>query len=328
MVALVAGVLVWIPPVIDQVRHDPGNLTILYRYFSNPPETSIGYVTGLKVMLVQLNPWGNWLTGGWITTSGTPIPGALLLVVWAVLAAVVSRRDGRLLRLNLVIGAGVVLAAASAAQIFGLVWGYLVEWFWALTALTVLSVCWSVVLLLGPRLTAGTGEAAPPRARRGAGGHRRALAVQASGIEPTAYYFPRQEAVLSSQTLAQVDHGKRYLVLWEDPIGLGGTGFGLMLQLERNGVRNGAPPQFRAGCRTAASWSRASTTRCCTSSPAPSSWPGGRSPRPARWRASTCGPRPTAPRRTGSRPRSRRSSDVAAYRIWPRRCTTTSSRSP
>ncbi len=73
------------------------------------------------------------------------------------------------------------------------------------------------------------------------------FAVQASGIEPTAYYFPRQEAVLSSQTLAHVDHGKRYLVLWEDPIGLGGTGFGLMLQLERNGVRNGAPPQFRAG---------------------------------------------------------------------------------
>ena len=111
VVALVAGVLVWIPPVIDQVRHDPGNLTILYRYFSNPPETSIGYVTGLKVMLVQLNPWGNWLTGGWITTSGTPIPGALLLVVWAVLAAVVSASAyGRLLRLNLVIGAGVVLA--------------------------------------------------------------------------------------------------------------------------------------------------------------------------------------------------------------------------
>ena len=247
VVAVVAGVLVWIPPVIDQVRHDPGNLTILYRYFSNPPETSIGYVTGLKVMLVQLNPWGNWLTGGWITTGGTPVPGALLLVLWAVLAVVVSRRDGRLLRLNLVIGAGVVLAAASAAQIFGLVWGYLVEWFWALTALTALSICWSVVLLLRPHLTADTLK----RLRLVPGvalvGIAALFAVQASGIEPTAYYFPRQEAVLSAQTLAHVDHGKRYLVLWEDPIGLGGTGFGLMLQLERNGVRNGAPPQFRAG---------------------------------------------------------------------------------
>ena len=49
--------LVWTPPVLDQIFHSPGNLSVLSDYFRNPPETPVGLRKAFDVWLVHLNPW-------------------------------------------------------------------------------------------------------------------------------------------------------------------------------------------------------------------------------------------------------------------------------
>jgi hypothetical protein len=51
------AVLVWIPPVVDQLTRSPGNLSVLNDYFRNPPGSQLGLRDGVDVLLVHLNPW-------------------------------------------------------------------------------------------------------------------------------------------------------------------------------------------------------------------------------------------------------------------------------
>ena len=51
------GVLLWLPPVIQQLTGENGNLRILYGHFTDPPEEAVGFGAGIRVLLVHLNPW-------------------------------------------------------------------------------------------------------------------------------------------------------------------------------------------------------------------------------------------------------------------------------
>ena len=42
------GVVLWIPPVIDQFAHSPGNLGTIRDYFSHPPDSPIGFARGAR----------------------------------------------------------------------------------------------------------------------------------------------------------------------------------------------------------------------------------------------------------------------------------------
>ena len=247
-VSVVVGVVSWIPPVIEQFTHHPGNMTILWRYFTHPPETPVGLSRGLRLVLMQLSPVGNRVPGLY-TAKGFAIFGGLgLLVAAVVLAAFSARLDARLLRLYVLLGVSVVLAIASSARIFGEVWGYLLEWMWSIAALIVVAVLWSIVALARKHSVEGARD---PRLVVvpvvGVVAVSALFAVQATSVEPLAYVFSQQEAILSQSTLAHVDRNQRYLVVWEDPIGLGGTGFGLLLQLTREGYQAGIQPTFKAG---------------------------------------------------------------------------------
>jgi hypothetical protein len=47
LVTLGIGAILWIPPFVDQLFRDPGNITLLYRHFaSDPPEPAIGIGEG------------------------------------------------------------------------------------------------------------------------------------------------------------------------------------------------------------------------------------------------------------------------------------------
>ena len=50
-------VLTWLPPVLQELNSSEGNLTLLWRHFTNPPEVAIGMRRGIDVFLVHLNPW-------------------------------------------------------------------------------------------------------------------------------------------------------------------------------------------------------------------------------------------------------------------------------
>jgi len=252
--AIAAGVAVilWIPPVIDQIVHTPGNLSVLSDYFRNPPESPVGLRRAIDVFFVHLNPWQ--LVDRLVTAdrtkvdSGSPVPGVVFLGVWAASAVAAWRiRHRALVRLDLVLGVALVLALVSMSRIFGLVWYYLVLWAWGICALMVLAVVWTAVVLVGKRW------AGPTAARAVAVGTAALVGVavlfsalftyDATSADVPAPRLSSTLGVLVRPTAAALENssvpgGGRdglYLVTLRDPVDIGAMGYGLMNELDRRG---------------------------------------------------------------------------------------------
>jgi hypothetical protein len=262
LIAAAVGVVVWLPPVIDQLTGSPGNITVIWNHFSDPPEAPIGPREGMELLLANLNPW-RWLPqvapDRWALGASLR-PGSVLLAAWAAAAVVAWRlRHRALLRLHLVLGVALVLAAVSMSRIFGFVWYYLVLWAWGIGVLMVLAVGWTVAVLVGARLSPVARGRTAAGATFALGGVTVLFAVlfsiDAAYVNPPAAALSTTMAGLAPPTAAALDEGSvpgggrdgRYLVTWEDPISLGSLGFGLLLQLEREGFDVGAAESHRAG---------------------------------------------------------------------------------
>jgi hypothetical protein len=255
LIAAGTAVLVWIPPVVDQLTRSPGNLSVLYDYFRNPPESPLGLRDGVDVLLVQLNPWRlvtkdlanvQLFTGQTQASGGSTLPGLGLLVVWAGSACAAWRlRHRALLRLDVALASALVLALFSVSRIFGFVWFYLVLWAWVLTALLVLAVAWTVVAVVVRHA---------PATRQWATAGAVALFVL-TAVFATLFTFDASSAEIPaprlSRTLGEIvppttkalERGSvagsgpngRYLVTWFDPVNIHAPGFGFMNELEREG---------------------------------------------------------------------------------------------
>jgi hypothetical protein len=263
-VAAGVGVLVWTPPVLDQIFHTPGNLSVLSDYFRNPPEPPVGLRHAVDVWLVHLNPWH--LVRPLVTAdqtrveTGSLIPGLLFLGTWAASVVVAWRiRQRALLRLDLVLAVAVALALASMTRIFGLVWYYLVLWAWGVTALMALAVIWTAVVIVRPRLDRAAG------ARAAAFGIAVLAAVVAlfsalTTVDATSVDFPARRlsdtlSALVPPTAHALEQPSapgggrdgRYLVTLRDPVDIGATGYGLMNELDRRGFDIGVIEAFGPG---------------------------------------------------------------------------------
>ncbi|MDQ3106452.1 MAG: hypothetical protein M3Q68_01420, partial [Actinomycetota bacterium] len=56
-VSVLLGAVLWAPPLIDQLVHAPGNLTILAEHFATPPEATIGFREGGRLLFEHLDLW-------------------------------------------------------------------------------------------------------------------------------------------------------------------------------------------------------------------------------------------------------------------------------
>jgi hypothetical protein len=266
-VAAAVGALLWLPPVIDELVHDPGNLSILWGHFTDPPEEPVGLRRGVELLLLHLDA-GHLLRGsevavgfqvGGVAGNGSRVVGTVLLGAWAV-AALVSLRTGppSLRRLHLVVGAALVLSAVSMGRIFGTVWYYLMLWAWAVDALLLIAVGWTVVAVVGPRLpTAARRPAAVASslamvaavvgfAAVAADGSRH-VEVPAPGLSATLRRIvPQTAQALRSGSVPGGGEDGRYLVRWSDPVDIGAPGFGLLNELERRGFDVGSLEAYRA----------------------------------------------------------------------------------
>jgi len=156
VVAIVLGVLLWLPPVVQQVTSGDGNISALIDYVRDPGQASLGWAAGVGVMGRQLAPNGPWLGGselsalGFLATSGA-WPALLLLLAVAVLAGIAWLRGERApAALATVVLVGVALGTVATANITGAPASYLVRWWWALAALAFVSIAWSVLVLVAP----------------------------------------------------------------------------------------------------------------------------------------------------------------------------------
>ncbi len=259
-IAAAVGVIAWLPPVIDEVRGSPGNLSALRDAFVDPPEDPIGVREGLDVLLAHLNPW-RVLSRGDITSGpahGSIIAGVILLVVWVAGAALAWRvRERVLTRLNIVIGVSLVLGFISASRISGFVWTYLALWAWGLNMLMCLSIGWALTIAIGRRLD----DAHRRRALR-IGTHvltaaavvvSASFVVDASSIEPADSDSSAILGELARPTVQALARGSSpgggrdgaYLVTWSDSVAFGSQGFGLVDELERQGFHVGTLDAYR-----------------------------------------------------------------------------------
>jgi hypothetical protein len=262
--ALVAGglgALVWLPPLIEELTAAPGNGTILWHYLLSPDEPPIGLGTGLRVLLVQLDPW-RLVTGGVVrdlslpgraelhTVHASVWPGSGLLVAWG-LAVVVSwrLRHRRLLLLHATLGVTLVLAALNVSRLFGLVWYYLVLWVWGLGALLLVAIVATGAAALRRRPTA---------LRVGAVALTAALVVstavflgQVGSAEVSEPWATRAvDAIVPATVAALTDDSAPdgpYLVTWGDPVYFGSQGWALANELHRAGLDVGTNGTYHGG---------------------------------------------------------------------------------
>jgi hypothetical protein len=263
LIAAGLAVVLWTPPVIDQIINTPGNLSVLSDYFRNPPEPPVGLRRAVEVLLVHLNPVElarPLVTPDETQTSGSLVPGSLALGVWVASVVVARRlRHAALLRLHLVVGVALVLALFSMSRIFGLVWFYLVLWAWGINALMLLAIGWTAAVYVGRRVERATAAKAVTVGTGALVGvvvlFSALLTYDATSVEVPAPRLSETLGVLAPRTIDALDDPSapgggrdgRYLVTIRDPVSIGATGYGLVNELVGEGFDVGVLPNYGPG---------------------------------------------------------------------------------
>ena len=119
--AVGVGIVLWLPPVADQLTNRPGNIRQLIDHFGSPPEAAIGLGDGVRLALQHLDVWaglGGQLVGtGRFVSPASTARGGIVLVIWLVAAVVAFRVGSRALRaLHVVVAVALLLGVASMAS--------------------------------------------------------------------------------------------------------------------------------------------------------------------------------------------------------------------
>lgn len=238
--ALALGALLWLPPLVDQVRHDPGNGTLLVEHLLHPPEAPLGWRAGTRLVLERfdlvhlaasaLGEPGR-LSGSY-PTGAQAWRGALLLVGLAIGLGLGARRrpTGASWAAGWLTVAATALALLSVSRIFGPPWGYLLLFVWTIGLVGALAA----VALASERMGRARRLAGPILAVVALALSARAV-VAASDAGPSNPVVSRTVLALVEELEDELDPDQRYLVTWTDAIHVGGHGYGVVLELDRRG---------------------------------------------------------------------------------------------
>jgi hypothetical protein len=241
--------LAWLPPVVDQLRRDPGNLRILWNHFAHPDAASVGLWAAIKAFAGEFNVVGGWVAGPRQPTEAPFWPGFVLMAAAFIGAFVlnVRRRREPLIAFQVVISAAALIGIVSIARVFGDFYDYVIRWMWMITvaaAAAILTTAWRELRAVHIR-------SIEPRVARTAFAVAGALAMVVAGTAmtvngATAEVPARRDSRLVGGVTPAVADGldptERYLVRWHDPMSLGGVGYGVLLELERRGYTVGVDP--------------------------------------------------------------------------------------
>ncbi len=249
-------VVMGLPPVVDQVIHNPGNLGILIRNFRHPTDPYVGLAGAWKGFAGEVNLLGPWVAGrGHLPTDAPNLVGFLaLLVLWgAGVAVAIRRRESDLLRLHALLAATCLLGLVATTRVTGVLFDYLLRWLWVVTALIVAASATGLY-----RWWAGRRRGPDPgvvRSNRVVG----LTVVMAAALVALAALpkfadadvpGPRDSYLIGQmarQARPQLDPKAAYLVRWRDPTALGASGYGMVLELGREGFHVGVDHGARAG---------------------------------------------------------------------------------
>ena len=261
-IAFGVGAVLWLPVLIDELRREPGNVTMLRRHFLDPPETPQGLGVGIKTVLAHFDVVhlatrlpqrsSDYLEILSDLEGGSWVVGLVVFAAW-VGAAVWSLRlaDRRIARLHFVVAVATVVAVTSTARIFGKVWYYLTLWAWVLGLLAVFATLWTAWVALGAerrRRIPAVGLSVMVLALSTA-----VFTVDAARVDPPEQHLgeilddvvdPTADA-LADGVGAAVGKDGHYAVVWSDAYYFGSQGYGLISELERRGFDAKAYETYR-----------------------------------------------------------------------------------
>ena len=149
LIALVVGLVCWIPPIIEQFTHSPGNLGQIVDFAIHGEGTPVGWTVGARVVGRVLSLPPTWITGG-LSREMRPIPWALfglvLVTVWAW-----RRRWTSELVLCVTTLLLTLAAFVASSRVTGVAYPYLFRWVWIVGALAWLSIAAVVIAELRSR---------------------------------------------------------------------------------------------------------------------------------------------------------------------------------
>jgi hypothetical protein len=242
------GLLLWAPPLVEELRHRPGNFAIIRDSFSHPADRSVGLGwDALHPLLSYLDPVG--LLSDFRATDLEPYRGIwplglAVLVGWAATAVIAWRRradEPELARLHLVVAVTLAAGLISISRIQGPVRHYLLLWEWATAVPLAVATGWTVALLRRERRSAAPAVAALAAVMLVAaaqfgwqGAQVEVQAARETGV--LARLAPPTIAALRSGDVPGGGEDGRYLVRWgDDQEGFGVAGLGLFNELDRQG---------------------------------------------------------------------------------------------
>jgi hypothetical protein len=263
------GLVLWLPPIIEQLGNHPGNVAVIVEHFQDPDQPAAGLSAGWDAFVRRSNPlFLLTRVDGLPATAAT----ATLLGLWLAAVAVAAwlrprhPAGARLLWLHAVVGAALALGLVSISRIFGPLWPYL-SWWLAGSVMLALAAVVATALVAGAVVVERhrsrwesvqepvRGVASAPRwllpAALGALAAVPMLLATGDAFDAEAPNSRVSGALreLAPATALALDGGDvpgvggdgRYLVTWRDPLDLGSAGFSLLLDLERRGFDVRAP---------------------------------------------------------------------------------------
>ncbi|NLD77271.1 MAG: hypothetical protein GX643_11455 [Acidimicrobiales bacterium] len=173
-VALMVGIVLWLPPLIDQARGEPGNLGQIWRSFTGGGSATVGLAGVAELGRVVGLPIGGMRPRGELirVLGGPSVVGLMALVVVSaalgalVLAAAIRLRPGSVQSLGVAGTAADVVAVGSTAAVAllagvltasriplseGIQYQYYGLWMWPLAGVTWTLLAWSAWHLLPTR---------------------------------------------------------------------------------------------------------------------------------------------------------------------------------
>jgi len=151
IVSLVLAALLWLPPIVDAVRHRGGNLRAIVDFWTSAHDHVTGWSRGARIVGAELAVDPPWVTGrlpkqGFVpgVEPGWTVPVAGILFVVAVLVAIRGSRPDAA-RLGAVTLGFALVAWVSVARIVDEPFDYLVRWTELTGALVWLTIGWTVL---------------------------------------------------------------------------------------------------------------------------------------------------------------------------------------
>lgn len=150
--SVAVAVVLWLPPIWEQLTGNPGNMTLIVRYFRTSPEGVFGLHAGAGTFAALYRPMPAWLWGTerLVPLTFQPRPESLwwLLVPAGLLAVssavTVRRRMAAELRLVALVGVLTLVGVVALGRLRSGAWSYMSLWRIPLAILVVTITGWTL----------------------------------------------------------------------------------------------------------------------------------------------------------------------------------------